>query len=352
MAGNSIGELFRITTFGESHGLAVGVVIDGCPPGIPLSEDDVQAELDRRKPGQSVVTTERQEEDKALLISGVFEGKTTGTPICILINNRDSDPGRYEAIKDVFRPGHADYTYHLKYGHRDYRGGGRSSGRETAARVAAGAVAKKVIGNAEIIAYTLQVGNIQAKKFIYPTIETNSMRCPDMDAAKKMEELVLKVKKKGDSIGGSIECIARNVPVGVGEPVFDKLNADLAKAVMSIGGIKGIEFGAGFSVVKKKGSENNDALVSRAGGAVFSSNNQGGILGGISTGQDIVFRVAVKPTSSIAKEQKTVTKDLVEAYVKVEGRHDPCLCPRMVPVVEAMTAITLADHMLRYKAVR
>ncbi|MFH0875260.1 MAG: chorismate synthase [archaeon] len=352
MSGNSIGELFKVTTFGESHGIAIGCIIDGCPPKLKLSEEDIQIELDRRKPGQSEITTQRSEEDKAMILSGVFDGLTTGTPIAVLIWNKDADPVKYEPIKNIFRPGHADFTYLMKYGIRDYRGGGRSSGRETAARVAAGAIAKKILDKEKIriIAYTKEIGNIKSADFDLDSIEKNSVRCPDLKAAKKMEELILKHKKKGDSIGGIVECLIKGTPIGLGEPVFDKLDAELAKAIMSIGGIKGIEFGSGFDSAKMTGSKNNDILTIKNNEFAFKSNNAGGILGGISTGQDIIFRAAIKPTSSIAKEQKTLTTLKQEAYIKVDGRHDPCICPRVIPVIEAMSAIVIADHLLKNRA--
>ncbi|MBD3203165.1 chorismate synthase [Candidatus Woesearchaeota archaeon] len=350
MPGNSIGRVFTITTFGESHGRVVGCVIDGCPPGIILNEEDLSEDLDRRKPGQSNISTQRNEEDVPEIISGVFQGKTTGQPITIIIKNRDSDSSSYEAIKEIFRPGHADYTYFKKYGIRDYRGGGRSSGRETAARVAAGAVAKKILKDIKITAYTKQIGKIKAEKTDYEEIENNNVRCPDRDAAEKMQEYVEKLKKDGDSAGGIIECVIQNAPAGLGEPVFDKLDADISKAVMSIGATKAIEFGKGFEAAELKGSVNNDEMYIEDEKVRFKSNNAGGILGGISTGQDIVFRVAVKPTPSIKKEQLTITKEKKEVAVNIEGRHDPCICPRIVPVIEAMAAVVLADHLLKQKA--
>ncbi|MBN2421857.1 chorismate synthase [Candidatus Woesearchaeota archaeon] len=352
MPGNSFGNLFKITTFGESHGPALGVVIDGCPPNIILNEADIQYELDKRKPGQSEVTTQRREEDSAHILSGVFQGKTTGTPIAILIYNKDADSSKYEPIKDIFRPGHADFTFFKKYGIRDYKGGGRSSARETAARVAAGAVAKKILEKEDIriTAYTKQVGKIKAENVNLNEIEKNPIRCPDKAAAKKIEKFILNMAKKGNSVGGMVECIITNAPAGLGEPVFDKLDADLSKAVMSIGATKGIEFGSGFDVIKKKGSENNDEMYIKNNKYAFKSNNAGGILGGISTGQNILFRVAIKPTPSIKKEQITVTEDKKEVFVNIEGRHDPCICPRIIPVIEAMTAIVLVDHLMRFKA--
>ncbi len=348
MAGNSFGELFRITTFGESHGPAIGLVIDGVPSQIPLVEANIQVDLDRRRPGQSKITTQRHESDKVEILSGVFEGKTTGTPLAMLIRNEDARSKDYSNIKDLFRPGHADYTYLAKYGFRDYRGGGRSSGRETACRVAAGAVAKKILARQKIniIAYTLAVGDIYAQKINHSVIEKNLVRAPDMIAAEKMIKLIEEVRKDGDSIGGILEAVVQNCPPGLGDPAFDKLNARLAAALMSIATVKGIEFGAGFKVAQMRGSENNDAFIAKAGKIRTRTNNAGGILGGISSGEPIVLRLALKPPSSIAKSQKSVTTDLNETDVQIKGRHDPCLCPRVVPVVEAMIALTLVDCMM------
>jgi chorismate synthase len=352
MPGNSFGKLFKITTFGESHGKAIGVVIDGCPTNISINIQDIQKELDKRKPGQSKITTSRNEQDQAEILSGIFKGKTTGHPISIVIWNKDADSSKYEKIKNVFRPGHADFTYFKKYNVRDYRGGGRSSGRETLARVAAGAVAKKILEkyDLKIIAYTKQIGRYKAKDIDFKEIEKNNVKSPDKKAAEKMERYILNLKKKGDSIGGLIECVIKNLPIGLGEPVFDKLDADIAKAVLSIGATKAIEFGSGFDVVKMKGSQNNDEIYIENNKIKFKSNNAGGILGGISSGQDIIFRVAVKPTSSIKKEQLTLTEDKKQVSIKIEGRHDPCICPRIVPVIESMTALVLVDHILSQKA--
>ncbi len=353
MAGNSFGTHFRITTFGESHGKAIGVVIDGVKPGLPIDTAYIQKELDRRRPGQSKVTTARSETDKVDVLSGVFEGKTTGTPICMVIWNKDQRPKAYDKIKDMFRPGHAGYTYLAKYGVSDYRGGGRSSGRETAARVAAGALAKSILKKrgVTIHAYTKQVGNIKATTIDFTQIEKNPLRCPDPVAAVKMERLVLKLKKEGDSIGGIVEIVVKNPPVGLGEPVFDKLEADLAKALMSIGAIKGFEVGNGFAAAKLKGSENNDPMYfdKKRKRVRTSTNNAGGIAGGISNGEDIVVRIAVKPASSIAKEQETVTLKGKSVKISVEGRHDPCICPRVVPVAESMVALVLIDHLKRQR---
>ncbi|MBI3599043.1 MAG: chorismate synthase [Nitrospinae bacterium] len=349
MSGNSFGRLFRITTWGESHGPALGVVIDGCPAMLDLREEDIQVELDRRMPGNSEASSPRKEADRVEILSGVFEGKTTGAPISLLIRNMDADSSKYEKIKDVFRPGHADYTYLAKYGIRDYRGGGRSSGRETAGRVAAGAVAKKIlrIKGIKITGYTKQIGDILAVDMDFEEIEKNDVRCPDKNAAQRMLDKIREVKKSGDSVGGVVEIMASGVPAGLGEPVFDKLDADIAKALMSIGAVKGVEIGAGFESASLLGSQNNDEIYIKNGKAVFRTNNAGGILGGISNGDDIVARIAVKPTASIAKMQRSVDIHGKETDIKVEGRHDPCICPRIVPVAEAMMAITIADHLLR-----
>jgi chorismate synthase len=353
MAGNSLGSLFKITTFGESHGKAVGVLIDGVKPNMPFSETDIQKELNRRRPGQSAVTTSRNETDQVHILSGVFEGKTLGTPICLLIWNQDQNSKSYDALKDLFRPGHAAFTYLSKYGIQDYRGGGRSSGRETAGRVAAGAVAKGILEKQgiKIIAYTKEVGNIKATTIDYDVIETNPVRCPDPIAAERMRKKILKVKNEGDSIGGVVEAVVEGCPAGLGEPVFDKLEADLAKALMSIPALKGFEIGSGFSATKMMGSEHNDEFIKdrKTGKIRTKTNNAGGILGGISNGEDIIVRVAVKPPSSIPKAQETVDTKGRKRKIKVEGRHDPCLCPRVVPVVESMIALVLADHLVRQK---
>lgn len=350
MTGNTFGKLFKITTWGESYGKAVGVVIDGCPPNILLDESDIQKELDRRKPGQSPITSQRNEEDKVEILSGVFDGKTTGMPISLIVRNKELDNSKYEKIKNVFRPGHADFTFFKKYGIRDYLGGGRSSGRETIGRVAAGAVAKKIISKQgiKIFAYAKQIGNIKAKNIDLDEIEKNNVRCADKDAAKSMEKLIIKTRDEGDSIGGIVEIIIKGCPAGLGDPVFDKLNADLAKALMSIGSVKGVEFGVGFDSANLKGSENNDQINKKG----FMSNNSGGILGGISTGQDIVIRIAVKPTSSITKEQKTIDINNKEAKISVEGKHDACVVPRIIPVAESMAALVLADKILIQKSLR
>ena len=352
MSGNSIGRVFVVTTFGESHGTALGVVVDGCPPGIGLSKEDIQKELARRRPGQSQLTTPRSEPDQVEILSGVFEGKTTGTPIALLIRNRDVDSSAYQELKELFRPGHGDFTYWKKYGIRDWRGGGRASGRETVARVAGGAVAKRVLAEFGIKVYAgvVQVGGIRAEKFIPQEIEKNPLRCPDPDKAKEMIELVEKVRAEGDSVGGVVEVRAVGVPAGLGEPVFDKLEADLGKALLSIGAVKGVEFGDGFKMAERRGSENSDPFINDGGRIRTLYNRAGGILAGISTGEEIIIRLAVKPTSSIALEQKTVDKEGKPRKFQIKGRHDPCICPRLVPVAEAMCAIVLADHLLRQRA--
>jgi len=349
MPGNSFGTLFRITTWGESHGEAVGVVIDGCPPKIPIDESAVQDMLDRRKPGGSPASTSRKEPDKVIIMSGVFKGMTTGTPLSIMIRNRDADSESYKKYADIFRPGQGDITYHAKYGIRDWRGGGRASARETVARVAAGAVAKALLGREKITvcAYTIELGGIKAEVRDHDAVSGNMFFCPDMKAALKMEKRVNDVKKKGDSLGGIVEITAKGVPAGLGEPVFDKLDADLAKGLMSIGAVKGVEIGAGFKAATLLGSENNDPIT----GEGFLTNNSGGILAGISNGDDIVIRVAVKPIPSIAIEQKTIDVTGKERTVSVKGRHDISAIPRINVVCEAMVSIVLADHMLRQRAV-
>lgn len=352
MAGNSFGSIFKITTYGESHGYGIGVIIDAVPPGLALSEELIQLDLDRRRPGQSSVTTPRNEADKVIICSGVFEGKTTGAPIHLMIQNTNQKSKDYSNIKNVHRPGHADYTYQEKYGIRDYRGGGRSSGRETAARVAAGAIAKAILRNlgVDIRAHTKQVGPIKAITFDPKTIEQNAVRCADAEKALEMIELIESVKAEGDSIGGIVGCIIKGVPVGWGEPAFDKLDALLAHACMSIATIKGIAFGEGFDVATKKGSENNDDYGLKDDEIELKTNHAGGITGGISNGADIEFDLAIKPPSSISKKQYTVTNSKEETAIEVKGRHDPCICPRVVPVVEAMVAITLVDAMMRHRA--
>jgi chorismate synthase len=345
MPGNTFGNLFRITTFGESHGGAVGVVIDGVTPGIEITEDEIQKELDRRKPGQSDLTTPRKETDEVKIMSGIFESKTTGTPIMMILYNKDARPKAYDAIKKLFRPGHADYTYFKKYGIRDYRGSGRASGRETAGRVAAGAVAKKLLTkrNVEITAYTLKAAGVICKTYDPSVIEKNPVRACDLNAAKEMEKRIKEAGEHGDSVGGIVECRVKGVKAGIGDPVFEKLDAELAKAMLSVGAVKGIEFGTGFACADMKGSEHNDSLDNKG----FKTNNAGGILGGISTGQEIIFRVAVKPTSSITVPQDTVNLNGKEEKIVTEGRHDPCICVRIVPVIEAMAAIVIEDQYKR-----
>lgn len=353
MSGSIFGSVFKVSTFGESHGPAIGCVIDGCPPNIELTADDIQFELDRRRPGQSSVTTPRKESDTVEILSGVFENKTTGAPIALMIRNADQRSKDYSKIKDVFRPGHADMTFHEKYGIRDYRGGGRSSGRETACRVAAGAVAKNVLKHFGIrcMAYTDQVGFIKANTFDENEIENNPVRCPDPVAAKDMVCLIEDLAKEGDSIGGAVTLLIQGVPAGLGDPVFDKFDAVLSHGLMSIGTIKGIEFGEGFGAIDMKGSDHNDVFVESVDGISTKTNHAGGILGGITNGQEICCRLAIKPPSSISKSQQTVTKDGVATDVSVTGRHDPCICPRVVPVVEAMAAIVVLDRLLIQKTV-
>jgi chorismate synthase len=348
MGGNSFGTLFRITTWGESHGKALGVVIDGCPPRIDLSSEDIQKELNERRPGQGKGSSPRKEGDKVEILSGIFEGKTTGTPISLVIRNEDVDSSSYEEWKEVFRPGHADFTYQAKYGIRDHRGGGRASARETVGRVAAGAVAKKILGKekVEILAYTLELGGIRAEKIDDEEIERNVLRCPDRKAAAAMERKIEETKARGDTLGGIVEILVRGCPPGLGEPVFDKLEADLAKALMSIGAVRGVEIGAGFGVARMFGSQSNDPL----GPEGFEKNDAGGILGGISNGADIVARVAVKPIPSISLEQRTVDQAMRPVSLRIKGRHDVSAIPRINPVCEAMVAIVLADHLLRQKA--
>jgi chorismate synthase len=354
MTGSSFGEIFRVTTYGESHGKGVGVVVEGCPSGLELSERDIQRELDRRKPGQGEITTARKEKDKVSILSGVFEGKTLGTPISMLVYNLDVDSTPYIELRNKPRPNHADFTYFAKYGHFDWRGGGRASGRETIGRVAAGAIAKKLLSliGVEVLGHSKEIAGIRSGDVTPQDIrsfgEGNPVRCADPKVAKKMEDAILEAKKDGDSVGGIVELIALNVPAGLGEPVFDKLDADIAKALMSIGAVKGIEIGAGFRVAGRRGSENNDAFYMEDGVVKTRTNNSGGILGGISNGMPIVVRAAVKPTSSIAKEQDTVDLETMEnTKIRIKGRHDPCIVPRVLPVCESMLALVLADHAIR-----
>lgn len=356
MAGNSFGKIFQITTFGESHGPMIGTVIDGCPAGLSLSEEDVQVELDRRKPGQSHVTTSREEEDGVQIMTGVFEGMTTGMPIMMLIKNKDQRSQDYANVQEVFRPSHADYVYQEKYGVRDHRGGGRSSARETACRVAAGAVAKKylqsVIEGYDCTAFVSQVGDLRAGDVGEVTramVEANIVRCPDAEAAVRMIELIEKVKAEGDTVGGVVSCVIKGLPVGLGEPVFDRLNADLSKAMMSINAVKGFELGSGFGGVVMKGSEHNDAFYLEGERVRTRTNNSGGIQGGISNGEDVRFRVAFKPVATVMKEQDSVSVSGDEAKMRAVGRHDPCVVPRAVPIVEAMANLVIVDHYLRAK---
>jgi chorismate synthase len=348
MSGSSFGEFLKITTFGESHGKAVGVIVDGVTPGIEMDESYIQKQMDRRKPGQSSVTSPRKEFDIIRILSGVFAGKSTGTPLCIMLNNHDMRPEAYDDIKQAFRPGHADYTYLKKYGIRDHRGSGRASGRETAGRVAAGAVARKLLEarGVSVLAYTKEIGGIQCKTFDEQAIEQNAVRACDPAAAIKMVEKIKSLASLGNSCGGIVECRIRGIVPGLGAPVFDKLDADLAKAMLSIGAVKGIEFGAGFEAAKMLGSAHNDGMDSTG----FLSNHSGGIIGGISTGEEIVFRVAVKPTSSISVPQKTINVNGEDQSIVTEGRHDPCICPRIVPVVEAMACLVIEDHFKRQAA--
>lgn len=356
MAGNTIGTLFRITTFGESHGTAVGVVIDGVRPNMKISAAEIQAELNRRRPGQSRVTSPRNEADRVEILSGIFRGRTLGTPICLLVRNTDQKPGAYRSLRNLFRPGHAGYTYLARYGIHDYRGGGRSSGRETAGRVGAGAVAKQLLGRRGITvrAYTLEAAGIRAKKIRLSSVERNPMRCPDPAAARAMEKKIDTLRRKGDSAGGIVELVVSGCPAGLGDPVFDKLEADLARALMSIPAVRGVEIGSGFAAARMKGSEHNDEFViSRSSRKIRTrTNHSGGVLGGISNGEDIVMRVAVKPPSSIGIKQRTVDTRGREAGISVAGRHDPCICPRVVPVVESMAAVVIADHLIRYSITR
>jgi chorismate synthase len=356
--GNTFGQLFRVTTFGESHGGGIGVVIDGCPPKIEISEADIQGELDRRRPGQSKITTQRKEDDRCEILSGVFEGKTLGTPIAMLVRNQDARPEAYAEMKETFRPSHADFTYEAKYGIRNWQGGGRASARETIGRVAAGAIARKVLrifyAEIDIVGYVRQVHEVLAKvdksKVKTEDVYANIVHCPDATAAKLMIDLIERVRGEGDSLGGVIECVVRGVPPGLGEPVFDKLEADLAKAMLSLPATKGFEIGSGFSATRMRGSEHNDPFEMRGDRVRTSSNNSGGVQGGISNGEEIYFRVAFKPTATIAREQQTVRASGEETKLAARGRHDPCVLPRAVPMVEAMAALVLCDQALRQRA--
>jgi len=349
MAGNSFGKAFRITTFGESHGKGIGAVIDGCPPGIPLCEEDFMEEMAGRRPGRGPVDTPRSEADRVEILSGVFEGVTVGTPIALFIRNQDVRSEPYEILRSLFRPGHADYTYFKKYGHFDFRGGGRSSARETAARVAAGVLAQKVLAPLEIriAAYTLEMGGIRAKRIDLDAVHKNPFYCPDMAVVDKMREVLEAAREAGDSIGGIVEVRATGCPAGLGDPVFDKLSADLAKGVMSVGAVKGVEIGAGFEAARLTGSQNNDPMTP----AGFKTNHAGGILGGISNGDDIVLRAAVKPIPSIMTAQETIDREGRPARLRLQGRFDTSAVPRIVPVLKAMAAMVLADHYLRWKSI-
>jgi chorismate synthase len=354
---NSYGTLFRITTFGESHGPAIGVVIDGCPAGLEIDEAYIQSELNRRKPGQSKITTQRKEDDAFKILSGVFEGKTTGTPIAIVIENQDQRSKDYSHIAEAFRPSHADYTYEAKYGNRDYRGGGRSSARETAARVAAGAIAKLYLTKAgvSIDAYVSQVGEIKAPHYTELDLgktEDNIVRCPDSATAEKMIALIDKVRLERDTVGGIVTGVIRNVPVGLGEPVFDKLHAELGKSMLSINAVKGFEYGSGFEGISERGSQHNDEFFNDGGRIRTKTNKSGGVQGGISNGEDIYFNVAFKPVATIMQDQSSVDKSGNEVIVSGKGRHDPCVVPRAVPIVEAMAALVIADFHLRAKVSR
>ena len=355
--GSTFGQLFRITTFGESHGGAVGVVVDGCPPRLPVSAEEIQHDLDRRRPGQSTITTPRDEPDRAEILSGLFEGQTLGSPIAIIVRNTDARPAAYADFKDTFRPSHADYTYEAKYGIRNWQGGGRASARETVGRVAAGAIARKLLAvsaQVEVLAYVQRVHTTEAT--IDPTsvtrasIESNIVRCPDAAVAEKMIARIDAARRAGDSLGGVVECVCRNVPPGLGEPVFDKLEADLARGVMSLPASKGFEIGSGFAGTTLTGIEHNDPFTTDAGGRVRTvSNRSGGVQGGISNGEHIVFRVAFKPTATISQAQQTIDRAGHAVTLEARGRHDPCVLPRAVPMVEAMACLVLADHFLRQR---
>ena len=358
--GNSFGNIFKLTSFGESHGSSIGGIIDGCPSGLSIDLNFIQEELDRRRPGQSKITTSRIEGDKVVFMSGIFEGKTTGTPIGFTISNNNFKSEDYDKIKNVFRPSHADFTYQEKYGLRDYRGGGRSSARETACRVVAGAVAKLILKKykIEISAYVLSVGNIFANEDnlsfdnITSSKETNIVRCPDKNAALKMIDFISEIKKKGNTVGGQIKCHVKGVPLGIGEPVFDKLHADLGKAMLSINAVKGFEYGSGFEGSKMLGSDHNDEFESINGKVSTKTNFSGGIQGGLSNGEEIYFKVAFKPVATILTKQNSVDKEKNNIKIKAEGRHDPCVVPRAVPIVESMTAMVIVDHLLRNRTTK
>ncbi len=353
MAGNSFGKIFKLSSFGESHGLAIGGIIDGCPAGLLLDFNAIAIEMQRRKPGQSSIVTQRKEEDEVKFLSGIFEGKTTGAPIGFFIENTDQKSKDYSHIKDIYRPSHADYTYDKKYGIRDYLGGGRSSARETACRVVAGAIAKQLLKDIKITAYVSAVGEMELKKHYseldFSEIEKNPVRCADGEMASKMEDYIKSIRKEGDTVGGIITCVIQNVPIGLGEPVFDKLHAELGKAMLSINAVKGFEYGSGFAGTQMKGSKHNDAF-NKDGST--KSNHSGGIQGGISNGEDIYFKVAFKPVATIMQKQETIDNKGEKAIAEGKGRHDPCVVPRAVPIVEAMTALVLADFHLLNKISR
>jgi chorismate synthase len=356
LAGNSIGKEFTITSFGESHGKVIGVVVDGCPAGLPISEEDIQVELDRRIPTEPKISSARREKDTATILSGVFNGYTTGAPLTVTVQNKETISSDYDALKDLPRPGHSDFPAKIRYGgFNDYRGGGRFSGRVTVALIMAGAIAKKLLSryNIDVLAYTLSIGNVRTeKRFSAAMIRANkfvaSTRCPDLECAQKMEEAIITARKEGDSLGGLVECFVLNMPVGIGEPLFDALDADLAKAVFAVSAVKGVEFGAGFVAAELRGSENNDEFLLKNGKVVSNTENAGGILGGMSTGMPITLRAAIKPTPSIGKEQKTVNLSCMkEETLSIKGRHDPCVVPKAVPAIEAVVAVTIADHLIR-----
>ncbi len=354
--GNTFGHLFRVTTFGESHGGGVGVTIDGCPPRLEITAEEIQKELDRRRPGQSKITTPRKEADTCEILSGIFEGKTLGTPIAILVRNKDTRPQDYDEMAQSYRPSHADATYDAKYGIRNWQGGGRSSARETIGRVAAGAIAKKIlatVAKVEIVGYVKRIKDLEAvidpSAVTFEQVESNIVRCPDAESAERMIELIEQVGRQGDSVGGVIECVARHVPKGLGSPVFDRIEADIAKGVMSLPATKGFEIGSGFAGTLLNGSEHNDEFYTNENGEIRTvTNRSGGVQGGISNGENIILRVAFKPTATIRKEQRTVNKEGEEMMLKGKGRHDPCVLPRAVPMVEAMVALVLCDHLLRH----
>lgn len=350
MAANSFGNIFKLSTFGESHGKAIGGIIDGCPAGLKIDLEFVQSQLDKRKPGQSKITTQRKETDRVEFLSGIFEGQSTGAPIGFIIKNEDAKSKDYSHLKDNYRPSHADFVYEEKYGHRDYRGGGRSSARETACRVVAGAIALQLLKDLKIQAYVSSVGDLKLNKSYidldFSKTEKNIVRCPDPEFAELLIDRIEEVRKEGDSIGGIVSCVIQNVPIGLGEPVFDKLHAQLAKAMLSINAVKGFEYGSGFNATTMKGSEHNDIFID---GGITQTNYSGGIQGGISNGQDIYFNVAFKPVATLMKDQKSINKDGNEVVIKGKGRHDPCVVPRAVPIVEAMAALVLADFYLLQK---